>query len=242
MLPGFTKEKYREALFSVGEARGRERPLSPVEVGIAFNAAIGAGASRQAVADAFQLDASMVGRFLRLKGLVPEVHHLVDWGRSKDSAIGFSTASELSRMNRAEQATMATAILKNAMTKEETISVIQLRDRSGEPLGSCIQRVLRRRPTIRMLQVVMGAVTSQHLKEKLRSMSQLGRDKALQAVIRQVYPGIQDFSAKLGDNRFTVIGEKSVANTVAKDEAFEASINSALVSALMDKDAPAERD
>src|SRR4051812_38026336 len=103
MLPGLTAEEFRNAVFSVGDARSVDRPYSPVEVANVFAKALKEGSSRKDVAKAFQLDPAMVARFLRLNVLPPDIHHLVDWGKSKESAIGFSTASELCRAASADQ-------------------------------------------------------------------------------------------------------------------------------------------
>src|SRR5262245_21023459 len=145
MLVGLTRQEFRKVMLSVGDAHGRERPLSPVEVCNACRKAVEAGASRAKVARAFQIDSAMVGRFLRLGDLPSEIHHLLDWGKSKESALGFSAASELGRAPRGEQADLAVAVLKHGITKEEIRSIVQLHERSGEPLRACTTRVLGRR-------------------------------------------------------------------------------------------------
>lgn len=235
MLPGITQQLFRKAVFSVGSVRGAERPLSPIEVSSVFHAAIKAGATRKEISQAFTLDPSMVARFLRLKDLSTETHHLVDWGTSKESAIGFSTASELCRAPRAIQSELAAAILRHGATKDETISVIQLHQRSGESLNDCISRVLARRPTVKVFQLIMGAIASAPLHKTLAALSQMERDKALLAVLASLYPKMNSFTAKLGDRQFTVVGEKSVTDNIANDKAFESNINVRLVDMFMHK-------
>lgn len=232
MLSGLTQQLFRKALFSVGTARGPERPLSPVEVSNVFHSALQAGASRNAIAKTFQLNSTMVARFLRLLDLPSEIHHLIDWGKSKQSAIGFSTASELCRAPRIEQSALAAAILKYGATKDETISIIQLRNRSREPLGICISRVIGRRPTVRLFQVVVGAITSSVLHKKLAALPQLERDKALETLLRSIYPQMQRYSAKLGESQFTIVGQQSVAENIARDGTFESKVNTGLSDAL----------
>src|SRR5262245_15049442 len=147
-LPGITAQIFRKAVLSVGDAHGAERPLSPIEVGEVFVTALKAGSSRNKIATAFHLDSSMVSRFLRLQTLPPELHHLVDWGKSKQSVLGFSTASELCRVSSNDQRELAAAILRHGFTKDETTSIMQLRERSGGSLKHCIDRVLGRRPSV----------------------------------------------------------------------------------------------
>jgi hypothetical protein len=240
MLQGLTREEFRKTVFSVGDAHRTDRPLSPVEVATVFHKALKAGSSRKEIAGAFQLDSAMVARFLRLTELAPEIHHLIDWGKSKESAIGFSTASELCRAPRGDHDELAAAILKHGASKEETTSIIQLRERSGDSLGACISRVISRRPSVRVFQVVLGAVTAASLQQRLASLPQAERDKALRSVMRRLYPKMQTYSAKLGDVRFTVVGEQAVTENLAKDPAFESHVNTALEAALANMPDPSK--
>jgi hypothetical protein len=107
-------------------------------------------------------------------------------------------------------------------------SVVQLVDRSGESLDDCILRVVRRRPVVRVRQIVLGAITEDLTQQALKEMTQLERDDFLGAVIKYVFPSASDFTAKLGVERFTIIGGKSIASTVAAEPQMERLINTAL--------------
>ena len=76
---------------SVGYGRHKKRrPLSPIEVGTLLRAAREQGTSLEDCARAMHLDGTgHIGRFLRVLNLPDDLHHMVDWGASKNS-IGFS--------------------------------------------------------------------------------------------------------------------------------------------------------
>ena len=71
-------------------------------------------------------------------------------------------------------------------------------------------------------------MTSVESGTKLRSLSQLIRDELLERIVKRLFPSAKDFTAKLGVDRFAIIGGKSVAETVALDSQVEQSINKCL--------------
>jgi len=228
MLPGLTEKEINGLRFSVGQTTRARRPFSPVEVSELCAKSIGNGANPKKIATALQISEGMLSKFLPLKDLALEIRHLVSWGYSGDGAIGFSVAALLTRLPAVEQEIASSAILKNRITKTEMMSVIQLLERSKEPLEACVNRVILRRPIVRVQQIVLGAVTSIDSKTKLRSLSQLERDELLQQIICRQYPDAKDFTAKLGADRFAIIGGKSIAQTVAMDARLEQNINNFL--------------
>lgn len=233
MLEGLTESDFRNTLLSVGRTEIQGRPLSPVEVGVNCEKALKAGASRSIIAKELQLTGpTMVAKFLQLEKLAPEVLHLVNWGTSEGESLGFSSAVELSKMAPDHHEAVAKDILKYAMLKTEVVSVRQLFKRSGNDLATCIKRVLSRKPVTVLRHVVMGAVQEASLQDKLAGMTQRQRDEVLKGIVCGLYPQADSYSAKLGKNRFTVVGGKSIAHTLADDEDFESKINVALREAL----------
>jgi hypothetical protein len=229
MLPGLNQREFQELQFSVGKTTRERRPLSPVEVGERCVKSIEKGATHTEITVALKMtDKSMVPKFIRVRNLIPTVRHLVSWGFSGDDAIGFSVAAQLARMPESQQPSASDAILKYQITRNEMISIIQLLERSGDPLDVCVNRVVRRRPIVRIQQIVLGAINSAATATKLLSLTQLQRDDILERVIRRLFPSIKEFTAKLGTERFTIIGGKSVAETVAMDSKIEQNINSCL--------------
>lgn len=233
MLPGLTKREFQELLVSVGKTTRAIRPLSPLEVGELCAKAVANGATVKEITATLQMtDTGMVSKFLRLRELVPDIRHLVSWGYTGDGAIGFSVAAQLARMSADDQQLAADAVLKYRITRDEMTSVIQLLDRSGQSLKGCIERVVRRRPVVRLRQVILGAVASDRICKKLASRSQLERDALLSTIISSLFPDATNFAAKLGTERFAIIGGKSIAETVAVDKNLEENINCRLEEAL----------
>lgn len=233
MLEGLTESDFRDTLLSVGRTELQGRPLSPVEVGVNCEKALKAGASRNDIAKELQFTSStMVTKFLQLQKLAPEVLHLVNWGKSEGESLGFSSAAELSKMAPAHHEAVARNVLKYAMRKTEIVSVRQLFERSGDDLATCIKRVLSRRPVTVVRHIVMGGVQKADLQNKLGAMTQRQRDEVLKGIVSRLYPQADSYSAKLGKSRFTVVGGKSVAHTIAGDEDCESRINLALSEAL----------
>jgi len=229
MLPGLTQAEFTALLLSVGKTSRDRRPLSPVEAGQLCAKSIAAGTNADEIAKACQLkDRSMVSKFLRVTGFAPEIRHLVSWGNSGDGALGFSTAAEVIKLPAGSHSAACTAALQHRLTRDEMRSVVQLVERSGDSLDDCVVRVVRRRPVVRIRQIVLGAVMDDRLKQALGSMTQLERDDLLGDTIRQLFPSVGDFTAKLGVDRFTIIGGKSIADTVAAEPQMERLINSAL--------------
>ena len=229
MLPGLNKREFQELLFSVGKTTRQRRPLSPVEVGDLCAKSVAKGAGPKEITKALKMTAtSIIAKFLRVRDLIPSVRHLVSWGFSGDGAIGFTVAAELARLPKIQQSQASEAILKYQLTQNEMISIIQLLERSQDPLGMCVERVVRRRPVVRIRQIVIGSVISTTSQAKLRSLSQLQRDEVLERVVCRLFPSAKEFTAKLGTDRFTIIGGKSVAETVAMDSQIEQTVNKCL--------------
>lgn len=229
MLPDLTQAEFTALLLSVGKTARDRRPLSPVEAGELCARSVAAGSNADDIAKACQLkDRSMVSKFLRVKDLEPEIRHLVSWGNSGDGALGFSTAAELMKLPSRDHGKACTAALQHRLTRDEMRSVVQLVERSGDLLDDCVARVVRRRPVVRVRQIVLGAITDDSTRQSLKGMTQLERDDIFGEVIRCVFPTADDFTAKLGVERFTIIGGKRIADTVASEPQMEQLINTAL--------------
>ena len=233
MLPGLTDREYEALLLSVGGGLKARRPLSPVEVGQLCAKAEAAGASKKEITAALRMtDTSMVPKFIRLTELSPAIRHQVDWGRSRSSAIGFSVAAQLGRLEQTNQDPLAELILRYRLSKAEMVSVIQLLRRSGQPLGDCVDRVVQRRPAVIVRHVVLGAVLIPGVARHLARLSQLQRDESLARALKATYPTLQRVTAKLGVDRFTIVGGRSLAESIGRDGGFEATISRQLARQL----------
>ena len=92
MLPGLSSLDIGRVRMSVGYGTHKKgRPLSPVEVGRLLRRAQSAGASLQDCAEFLKLSKDQASRFVRVSELPADLRHLVEFGRSADSKIGFTT-------------------------------------------------------------------------------------------------------------------------------------------------------
>ncbi|MYB17548.1 MAG: hypothetical protein F4018_03350 [Acidobacteria bacterium] len=159
-----------------------------------------------------RLDASGVGRFLRLLDLPPEVQDWVDWGRG--DFVGFSSASELVRLrDHEEQRLVADAILSDRLTSKEVRQVVQLRDRSGRAVPDCIREVVGMRPVVERRFVFMGAIADEDMVAALGNLAQSERDKILAGGIDAV--GLRGASGRLGTRIFTLVGGEDFGESMA---------------------------
>lgn len=224
-LTGLSEDELRSLVLSVGTHRS-DRPLSPVEVGELFEKACDEGASMSECAAATQLnDETMVRRFLRLNHIDERIRHLVDWGESDEYCISFSAGVELSRLPNEAQVELGEAVVENSLTKKEVVSIRQLYERSGDSLTKCIQRVLKRRPVQRKVDLVMGAIVDGELEKVLSTKSQRERNRVLEEALDNLVSGAPIFSARLGTQKFTIAGQQGVVGELEKLENPEASVS-----------------
>jgi hypothetical protein len=201
LLPAET----RALLLSVGTHKGK-RPLSPVEVARLLKRELDAGASPSEVAEAVQFDGTtMVGRFLRLLELSPEIQHLVDFGTDEDS-LGFTAAFEMARLPPSDHGELATAILEHQLSSAEVRQIAQLRLRSKRPISECIQGVVRMRPQVVVRQVFIGAILDEATGQRLRALTQHDRNELLKDALATRSATLRIGTGRLGADRFTLVG------------------------------------
>jgi hypothetical protein len=226
VLKGLSPEELKGLLLSVGSHRG-SRPLSPLEVAGVLYKARHAGSSPSEIAEALQLEGTtMVGRFLRLLELAPELQLVADWGGTT-ATMSFSSASELGRLPMAEQRRGAEAVLAHALSSSEVKQLVQLMTRSKRGIDESITQVLRMRPTIERRHVFVGAVQSDRLRNLLASMTQSERDELLRKSIRGAFGDVR-LGVRAGPSRFLIVADEAAASEVARDGHFEQRVNTAL--------------
>lgn len=229
LLQGLTPEEGKALILSVG-THLEKRPLSPVEVARLFQRAISYGASREECASFVHLKGSdMVSRFLRLLDLNPFVQHATDW-RQTGPTISFTSAWRLSVFANKEQEEACLQVMGNQLGTKEVEQAVQLRRRSGRKFADCVAEVIRMRPSIIRVHVILGAVTDANVKEWLETQSQAQRDSLFAQVLVQTYPAAKECSGRLGSDRFTIVTNDQGYGVVnpKHDDSFEALIGKAL--------------
>ena len=234
MLPGLSAQENEALLLSVGRTPKDRRPLSPIEVGEYCARAKAAGASVKKITGAcLMTDTSMVSKFIKLtRDLREDLRHMVDWGVSRQSVIGFSVAAVLARFEADVQPSLAEDIVKNRLSKTEMMSVHQLVERSGDSIATCVARVVKRRPVTVVRYMYVGAVTSSAAQAWLAKKSQRSRDELFAGLLRELYEGVDKIGGKLGPTRYLITGGKRVADVLEVDRAKQERINDWLLKAM----------
>ena len=214
MLPGLSSLEIGRLRMSVGYGTHKKgRPLSPVEVGRLLERAKSAGASLEECAEFLKLSRDQASRFIRVSELPVDLRHLVEFGRSAESKIGFTTAVQLARMdNREDQQAVATAILEEGLRTDEVRQAIQLHRRSGRTITECLEEVIGMRPTVERHYLFIGAVGDDRVEEILAKMAQSERDALLRFSIDAV--DLQGTSGRLGEKLFTLVGDERLYRTL----------------------------
>ena len=192
-------------ILSVGEHHLTPRPLSPVEVARTFQAALNNGATKKDCANLVHLSGTaMVSRFTSLLKLAPAIRYFVDWGASNETNLGFSTASELSKLPKNDQQECFTEIISHRLTKTEVEEIRQIISRSEKTMSQAFQEILRARPSIKQQFVYIGAIDQPATIRALRAMNQNTRDSLLEKVLLE--SGIVDVRGRLAPVSFSLIG------------------------------------
>ncbi len=235
-MKGLLPDQISQLILSVGTHKSN-RPLSPIEVAEYMQSALDAGEKRTDIAEKLYLeDSSIIGHFLRLLSLPPQVQQLIGWGAAP-TTISFSAAAGIARLNSGiEQIVLAKAALENKFNKSEIVQVVQIRQRSDNSIESCIKSVIDQRPVVERRHVIIGQLTSEGLKDKVKHLTQLERSTLLQSVLGQHVPDIPHLGAKLGDEYFLLVGDEYFhAAIMALPQGFENSITEYLIEELSNK-------
>ena len=229
-MKGLLPHEIRQLILSVGTHKSK-RPLSPIEVARFMQRALEDGEKRTDIADKLHLeDSSIIGHFIRLRSLPPQVQQLIGWG-SDPTTVSFTAAAVIARLDSAQkQSTLAKAALENQFNKSEITQVVQIWKRSGKPIENCIKSVLDRRPVVERRHVIIGQLQSGSLKDKLKQFSQLERNNLLQSVLEQHVPSTQCLGSKLGDEYFLLVGDEHFHTVIINlPRGFEKSITEHLI-------------
>lgn len=236
-MRGLSSYELRQLILSVGTHKS-ERPLSPVEVAQLMQKAVDAGENRKEIAARLLLeDSSIIGRFIRLLWLPPDVQQLIGWG-SDPATVSFTAGSEIARLETAqEQSALAKAALENRFNKSEIMQAVQIRERARKPIEDCVKAVLDQRPVVERRHVIVGNLQSERLKDSLKQTSQLERDNLLQSALDRCGPNVPRLGSKLGDGHFLLVGDDLFhAAIVSLPGGFEQAITEYLIQELESED------
>lgn len=226
-------QELKGLILSVGTHRA-ERPLSPLEVGVLVRKATQRGTDLKDIAEATQLEGTtQLSRFTKLLELPSDTHYLIDWGKSV-GGVGFTTAFEVARLSSADDKREAVAaVVEHGLSSAEARSLVQLRRRGAKSIKDCVDAVIKMRPVVEIRRVFIGAVTNADVRTALAAKTQAERDALFSGCTKRHGLGDGRISAKLGSDRFTIVGpDEALASVLKKAEQLEVLLNGSLVEAL----------
>jgi hypothetical protein len=145
MLDGLTSTEYTDLITSIGTHR-HERKLLPMQVTELVSRALKFNSIEKIAQELRLKDTSVIRRFLALSKLPPETQSLVSWG-NKEHLLGFSTASEISRIvDESERAVLVNAALEHRFAKQEITTIVRRVQRGGVTVKTAVDEILKLKP------------------------------------------------------------------------------------------------
>ena len=205
-MAGLTPAELRDLTLSVGTHRATRR-LSPLEVAQLIGKMLRFDSNREKCSQHLGISKTQISSFLRLLDVDARVQHLADWRGTANATIPFSTLSETARLEPTEQVVLAEAALRTALGWKEVVQIVQIRERSGEPIDACIERILALRPEIVKQHVFVGRVGQDSGHMYLQGELQSARDDRLERALNRVLGSNYPRKSRLGENTFTIISD-----------------------------------
>ncbi len=215
MMQDLSPHLKRDLILSLGTHR-TERRLSPLEVARLIDLLYRKGASFREIAHLVSLKSTSTLREIhRLLKLAPDIQHLVGWGKPSASTLPMKSAQQIARLpSYSDQVAAAKATLLHELTSEEARQLVESRIRSQNPIGDCIDAVLRLRPTIERKYLFLGAITSSRVCRHLENLTQVERDATFETGIDHCFSKWPPWSGKLGASRFAISGGADLAKVI----------------------------
>tara|TARA_R100001594_G_scaffold32347_2_gene60076 strand:+ start:1450 stop:2187 length:738 start_codon:yes stop_codon:yes gene_type:complete len=219
---GLTPEETKGLLLSVGQ-RGM-RTLSPVEVGRLFEKMRKNGASKKDCARLVHLEGEdMIDKYCRLKNLPEDLVQDVGF-REQNSKLVFSVATEIARLankkcfpqldNEREMQELVSLGLAGHLTGPKTREILQLRQKNfHQSLQESVEQVVKSRKKSMERRIAVGQIMGQALRESLKELTQLERDKRGDIALRNL--NILNLSGvSVGTKKFTLIADGAAIQTI----------------------------
>jgi hypothetical protein len=201
---GLTDIQWQELLLSVNTHR-KTRRLSPVETATHLDIAL-SKTDLHSLAQALGFsDTTTIVKIRRLKDLPAELGALVEWGTANGS-VSMSTAAELMRIPSIEVAADAIkAAVEHSLNKEEARQLVQILERSKDPLETCLNKVLLTRPRVEQSELIVGSLLSPMAQEKVLRVGAEPAAKKLRLLLAKNFPSILCQSVRIRDGRFSLL-------------------------------------
>jgi len=201
---GLSESEWRDLVLSVNVHR-KDRRLSPVQAGIYMKRALEV-TDVEALAEALNFeDTTTMRKILRLADLPSELTPTIDWGTRKGS-VSMSTAAELMRLDSEELVrTAIKAAVEHSITKEEARQIVQIRERSGDPIQQCINGALKTRPRIERHEMIIGSLLSKDARDRSEKLGGEVLSKKLKIALAREFPNVICRALRVSGDRFSLL-------------------------------------
>ena len=179
-----------------------------------------------AMAEALHLDSTaMIGRFIRVASLSPEIGASVGWGRSA-KWINLTQAQEIARLKApAEQRELARLALEYRLSGAEVRGVVQICLRRGVSAAAGVEETVRLRPAIERRYVQIGSLIHSEMQVAVAAMGAAARAALLSRALDRV--GLTVIDATLTERGYVLVLDEDTGARADADR-IEGEINRAL--------------
>lgn len=228
-MNGLSSSELRDLILSIKGLTRNKRPLCPIEAAEYLERAMNGGATVRELKIALDLTTTtMIYRIRRLLSLSPSIRYHVGW-KGSGKPIVYTVASELAKIpSYSAQEEASQLVIKNALSGFEVEQLVQRLLRARETVPKALDSILALRPTYIRRHVIVGAIQSRLLQEKLANLSQVERNKIGSLAIDDLLKDC-GLTVHLGADRFTITGlEEDASAALSQIDSLEAEFEDAV--------------
>lgn len=196
-------EEWVDLKLSVG-THSRIRRRSPVGVAKLLKRLRDAGAPIKWIAKEIQIDLSIVSRFLLLNLIPPKFVDLVAWGQNKEK-ISFTQASFAMNVDASEteRLFLLEKVLEEGLNRKELEKIRELKSRTELTIEQLVNETLNDRTIVIKRNMMIGFIDGD-VKPILNTMDPDNRDLEFIKLLKEEFPLVEIYSAKIDTKRFTL--------------------------------------
>ena len=108
------------------------------------------------------------------------------------------------------------SVLKYTLRKSEVQQITEIKKKFKKPIEECIESILKLRPEVIQRYVFIGSITDQNLISRLNELSENERNATFINILSTHISLQTDYSGRLGENKFSLVGDESFAQEIKK--------------------------
>ena len=204
-----TKKQMTDLRLSVNRPKGipdYNRPLSPIQVMNFIQVLKDDGLKNSEICELIDIDKSNITNYYtRMKGLIPEVQELVDWGETKPERmrLGYSAVWHYPRFGEDGQKILYTKALDKQCTRDEIRNMAQLFQRGFGTVEECFEEIINRRTRESKDVLIVGKILDINLTTILERLDADKRDDAFEKILKSQSIPIS-LKHSLGSSKFYI--------------------------------------